>query len=121
MGCLPYLKFYPSDWLSDRTVRTMTPAARGVYFDLLCIAWQEGGIPADPSALASWLGLSPKRFARIWTEIEDCWVHGSNGSLVNPRQERERTEAERVYEQRVEAGRQGGRPSKRKTVRKANG
>lgn len=126
MTALPYLKFYPGDWLSSATVRRMSPEARGLYWDLLAVAWQEGGLPADPSTLAGWLGLTPRRFKRIWSEIESCWVSDGNGGLVNPRQERERAEAEEIYEKRVRAGRQGGRPkSKREstpqTTRKAHG
>lgn len=122
MGCLPYFKFYPADWLADRRVRDMSPGARGLYWDLLSLAWDEGGIPVDPTTLANYLRIRPATFARLWAEIEDCWIHGPEGKLVNPRQEREREEAMRVYQQRVEAGRKGGRPGKQtETVRKANG
>lgn len=112
MGCLPYLKFYPGDWLSDRKVRDMTPEGRGLYFDLLCVAWQEGAIPDPPLELASYLRIPSKRFARIWDrEVAGYWVHGPKGMLVNPRQEQERGKAETIYQQRVEAGRKGGRPT----------
>lgn len=109
MGCLPYFKFYPADWLADRTVRTMSPEARGIYWDLLAVAWNEGGIPADPSSLAGWLGVTPKRFQRIWVEIEGCWESNGHSLLVNPRLERERREASEARQRRVEAGRKGGR------------
>lgn len=117
MGCLPYFKFFPSDWMSDRKVRRLSPDARALYFDLLCVGWQEGGIPADLSELAAdaalW-GYSRRRFDKAWQQVEQFWVHGAEGQLVNPRQEAERTKATEVYEQRVAAGRKGGRP-------KANG
>jgi uncharacterized protein YdaU (DUF1376 family) len=109
VACLPYFKFYPGDWLSDATVRRMPLEARGLYWELLAIAWKEGGIPDDPSQLAGWLGLTPKRFERLWPHIEECWVHGKNGHLVNPRQEKERKEAEDSHRRRVEAGRKGGK------------
>lgn len=109
MACLPYFKFYPGDWLSSGSVRTMSPEARGVYFDLLAVAWQEGGIPADPSTLAGWLGLTPRRFQKVWAEIQGRWESNGNGLLVNPRMERERSEAMQRHEARVKAGRKGGR------------
>lgn len=109
MGCLPYFKFYPGDWLSDGAVRTMSPEARGVYWDLLAIAWQEGGIPADPTPLASWLGLTPRRFARIWAEVAPLWESTGNGRLVNPRLERERLAVEASHRAKVKAGRKGGK------------
>lgn len=129
MGCLPYFKFYPADWLSDRKVRRLSPEARSLYWDLLCVAWQEGGIPADAQELAldakHW-GYSRRSFAKVWAEIEQFWVHGADGLLVNVRQEDERTKALAIYKQRIAAGKKGGRPptsngSKRAGVRKANG
>ena len=117
MACLPYLKFYPADWLAARKVRRLTPEARALYFDLLCVAWNEGGIPADCDELAidaaQW-GYTRRRFDKAWNQVEQFWVHGRDGTLVNPRQEAERVKAIEVYEQRVAAGRRGGRP-------KANG
>lgn len=113
MGCLPYLKFYPDDWLSDRKVRRLTPDARCLYFDLLSTAWKEGGIPADPDELeelAAWLGFKRAQFQRGWVQVERFWVHGADGVLVNPRQEQEREEALKIYEARVANGRKGGRP-----------
>jgi uncharacterized protein YdaU (DUF1376 family) len=114
VGCLPYFKFYPDDWLSDRKVRRLSPEARALYWDLLATAWKEGGIPADRAelvGLAEWLGVKPRRFDRVWAELEAFWVHGPDGVLVNPRQETERNDALAIYEKRVAAGRQGGRPA----------
>lgn len=117
MGTLPYLKFYPGDWLADRKVRRLSPAARALYWDLLSVAWLEGSIPADTNELAidavQW-GYTRRQFEKAWSEVEQFWVHGAAGELVNPRQELERAKAVEVYEQRVAAGRKGGRP-------KANG
>lgn len=117
MGCLPYFKFYPDDWLSDRKVRRLGPVSRALYLELLADAWKEGGIPADRSELeefALWRGFTRSQFTKAWEQVEQFWVHGADGVLVNPRQEDERTKAMAVYEQRVAAGRKGGRP-------KANG
>jgi hypothetical protein len=35
---LPWLKFYPENWLSDPALRACSATARGVAIDLLCIA-----------------------------------------------------------------------------------
>lgn len=112
MGTLPYLKFYVDDWLSDRKVRQLTPEARCLYWDLLSTAWREGGIPADVEELAgvaAWLGFKRSQFNRAWPQIEQFWLHGENGTLRNPRQEREREAAHDAHRKRVEAGRKGGR------------
>ena len=34
---LPLLKFYPSDWLSDEALRGCSPAARGLWVDMICL------------------------------------------------------------------------------------
>lgn len=37
---MPFIKFYPSDWLSDPELRTVPIAARGFWIDLLCLMHQ---------------------------------------------------------------------------------
>ena len=118
MGCLPYFKFYPDDWLSDRKVRRLSPEARCLYWDFLSLAWNEGGIPADMDELAEEAavrGFTRRKFDRAWEEIERFWVHGKDGELVNPRQEDERQKAQAIYDARVAAGKQGGRPKGKQT------
>lgn len=34
---LPWIKFYPKDWLSDGALRSCPAAARGVWIDLVCL------------------------------------------------------------------------------------
>src|SRR5215475_14427075 len=41
---LPWFKFFATDWLTDLPVRLMSSRQKGWYIDLLCWAWQEGGI-----------------------------------------------------------------------------
>lgn len=124
MGCLPYFKFYPADWLSDRKVRRLSPDARALYWDLLCEAWMEGYIPSDVETLAAdagrW-GYTRKRFERAWPQVEQFWVHGRDGELLNLRQEEEREKAQAIYDARVAAGRLGGRPAANGTAGKAHG
>jgi hypothetical protein len=36
---LPWMKFYPQDWLSDPALSIVSDAARGVASDLMCIAF----------------------------------------------------------------------------------
>ena len=35
----PAFQFYPKDWLSDTGLRCCSPAARGLWIDMLCIMW----------------------------------------------------------------------------------
>jgi len=56
----PAFQFYPKDWLSDVRVRSMTPAQRGYYIDLLAYMWlePEAQLPNDDELLAGLLHCS---------------------------------------------------------------
>lgn len=86
---LPYAPFYFSDWLGDTKVRRMTYEERGVYFELLANSWQEP-IPADLNEVAHLLGIPRRKLDSLWKKVGACWVSDGNGSLLNPRLERER-------------------------------
>ena len=58
MGKLPAFQFYPGDWMKDPNVRRCSPAARGVWMDMLCLAFE----CEDRGVLAS--GDQP------WTDAE---------------------------------------------------
>lgn len=86
---LPYVPFYCSDWLGDTKVRRMSFEERGIHFDLLCHAWQEP-IPADADERAQLLGIPKRKLSTAWAKVGQCWISDGNGSLINPRLERER-------------------------------
>ena len=102
-----WMKFYPQDWLGS--TRMMPPTARAAFVDLLCYAWEHGGIPGDVNALARFCGMSNDEFAEVWECLSPRWVPSPRGSglLVNPKQERVRSEQDGRVEQRREAGRAG--------------
>lgn len=80
---LPWFKFYPNDWLSDRNLRRCSHAAQGVWIGILCLMndskergylieddspWSDGDIAAavggdKASALACILELCAKNVA----------------------------------------------------------
>lgn len=93
MGCLPYFKLYPADFLSDPPVIAMSDEELGFYWRCLLVAWLDDGIPEDRKALAKLMRTTPKRIERLWPAMENLWVHGRKGKLVNPRQEKERKKA----------------------------
>ena len=43
----PAFQFYPKDYLSDAKTRAMTFKQRGMYWDLVCHCWLEGGLPGS--------------------------------------------------------------------------
>lgn len=100
--------FFTNDWMGDANVQAMTWEQRGMYHWLLCLAWNEGGIPSDESALRGILGLTKARFRSVWPAIARCWRPGEDGKLVNRRLEHERGIRQQVSRKRAEAGRRGG-------------
>jgi uncharacterized protein YdaU (DUF1376 family) len=112
-GKSPAFQFYAEAWLSDFNVRSMSPAARGVYVDLLSICWLEGGIPAGkPSGFDSVsraLGLSRDEFDRMWVEIESrFYLDGDR--YQHARLDSEREKQRKFRESRQLNGSKGGRP-----------
>lgn len=90
---LPYMRLWVDDLLADLVEMGLTDEEFGVYMRLLLVAWKKGGIPADPKARARFVTASAPRLEALWPAFEHKWESDGNGSLVNPRQERERTEA----------------------------
>lgn len=109
----PAFLFYPGDWMQSETVRAMTYEQRGVYLELLAMAWLEGSIPEDPERLRRMVGLSAARWAKVWPLISECWEprEGDSGRLVNPRQEHERVTRREKAEEMRRRGAAGGKQS----------
>ncbi len=108
----PAFSFYPKDILSDEAAVAMTDEELGIYVRLLCHAWLEGSIPADPARLAR-MNRRPRRvFDRLWKAIVPCWQPSPDepGRLIQGRLEVER-EKQRAYSAKQSArGKHGGRP-----------
>lgn len=88
--------FWARDWLTNENVVLMSPAAKGVYVDLLCHCWLEGSIPACSEHLQRIARLDAHAFAAIWTELSERFApHPTEaGRLVNRRMDEERAKAE---------------------------
>jgi len=74
-------------WLSPGAARSMTPAERGVYVDLLAYQCQKGFIPAteveDPEMLARMCNTTPDEFMGIWKRLERKFTRTAAGDYVN--------------------------------------
>lgn len=103
MGCLPYFKYYPADFLSDPPVMAMNDEELGFYWRCLSVSWLNDGIPEDRKALAKTLKVTPRKVERLWPAMEGLWVHGPKGKLVNPRLEKERKMAKKKSEKAIAA------------------
>lgn len=92
---LQMMPFYPRDYIAG--TRGMTPAERGVYFDLLCLEWDAGGpLPKELTRLAAMVGVSNKRFRSLWRSIKNKFEHVPTG-IINARLEDERNKALKRY------------------------
>jgi len=100
------------------STRELPPEARGIYIDLLCLAWDKDGIPSDQAVLTSYLAVTPARLKRIWPMIEDKFVEAEDGRLRNVRQEKQRQELETLRLKRAEAGRRGGQANGKPSLSK---
>ena len=80
----PQFDFFPRDFLASTI--GWPAAARGHYITLLCVAWEQEGLPGDPRKVAA---ISPG-LADEWPEWEEKFPVGEDGRRRNPRLERER-------------------------------
>lgn len=118
MSKLPYMQFYPSDWLNDPALRAVSHTAKGVWIDMLCLMWispERGalrfisGRNPEPNMIAKALGLRPIRYAKVFTELLDSGVLSvtDDGAIVSRRMLRD----EELRRKRTAAGQQGGNPN----------
>ncbi|MGO8241264.1 hypothetical protein ELH77_19065 [Rhizobium ruizarguesonis] len=77
-----WMKFFPSDWLSDPALRTCSEGARGVWIDMLCL--MDGASPRghlklgrkniDLPTLAGLLRIPQKRLEKYIEELRGAGV-----------------------------------------------
>jgi uncharacterized protein YdaU (DUF1376 family) len=84
----PAFQKYAQDWLVGTAHLSLE--AQGAYERLICHEWVDGPLPNDPPHLAKLLGVTAKRFARIWGELARHFPVQEDGRLANPRLEFER-------------------------------
>ena len=88
----PSFQFYPKDFLADINVQVMTMEERGVYITMLCSAWIENGIPADPEyikRLCNYAEKSNGRWEKIWSIVRPRFYE-KKGRLFNHRLDKEK-------------------------------
>jgi uncharacterized protein YdaU (DUF1376 family) len=103
----PAFQFYPKDWLSSSKVQRMPLEAEGLYIRLLAYQWTDGYLSKDEKMLAPLCKISSRKFRKLWTHLEDCFVEIDPGKLINPRLEQERAKQAKHRECRSLSGRKG--------------
>jgi uncharacterized protein YdaU (DUF1376 family) len=104
----PAFRFYAGDFLADENVMAMSLEERGAYITALCIAWNQGSIPADPERLSRLLKDACERTVRV---VIDCFVPDRRdpSRLINPRLEKERSKQQKQKQFASEAGKKSAR------------
>lgn len=90
MGCLPYFKFYATDWLAG--VLGLSLAERGAYITFIAWSWEHGPLPLTEEARARLLSTTPRELGVVWPALAPHWRKTSKG-FVNKRLESERKKA----------------------------
>jgi hypothetical protein len=95
----PAFQFYPRDWLTDSRLRACSPAARGLWADLLCVMHEldpyghlaRDGRPIPDAAVARQVGESLGSYRRLLKEIESHGVSSrtADGILYSRRMVRD--------------------------------
>jgi uncharacterized protein YdaU (DUF1376 family) len=106
----PYMKFYCADWIRD--TRLLSPEARGVWVDMLCIMHNQknkGVITGDITKLAAAVSVDVNVFARVFEELRENDVaefekhNGTGWKITSRRMQRE----EATSAQKSVAGKKG--------------
>jgi uncharacterized protein YdaU (DUF1376 family) len=109
---LHYFRLYAAELLADENTGEMTPEELGALLFLWCRCWVNGSIPADTASAMRLARLPPDR-EEVWNRIRPRFApHPTDpGRLISPRLEQERSAASEAKEQKIEAGRAGGKAS----------
>jgi hypothetical protein len=87
---LPWMKFYPSDWLSDEALRGCTPAARGLWVDMICLMAKSkrhgyllsGDKPMTPEHLSRIFGQSLETTGELLIELAQAGVYSMSENTI---------------------------------------
>ena len=119
----PAFQFYPKDWLSDMSVLGMSAEERGAYIMLLCIDWNEGGLPDDVDLLSEVCKVDVSTVStlvqRLFNERSTDRSTGVQRS-TNSRLQREREAQAERRKQQQKAGKASAEKRKNKGEKQQN-
>ena len=114
----PASQFYWGDWQRDTGVRLVSLAARGLWFDMLCIMHRgqprghlttPHGKSITPIELARMVGAPASQVKALLKELGDAGVYSTadDGTLYNRRMVRDTSAREAYLAEQSEKGRRG--------------
>ena len=101
----PFIQCFTGDWLKDPTVSSLTPAARGIWWDFICVMHESdrsGMVTGTRPMLARLVRCSTDELSAALTEIKACKTgevdEDANGvvTVLNRRMRREHIEREKA-------------------------
>lgn len=113
-GKNPWMKFFPSDWRADPAVQSCSMAARGLWFEMLCLMHGTGGFltlngrPMTARQLATLVGATDGDIEIWFSELDEAGVfdRDQRGVVFSRRILRDREKAEKDKDN----GKRGGNP-----------
>ncbi len=72
---MPFMRLFPGDWLKDPAVSGLSPAARGIWFDLICVmheAGRSGVIAGTRASLSRMARCSTDELGGAINEFQLC-------------------------------------------------
>jgi hypothetical protein len=116
MAKLPYIQFYTTDWLGDKSVRMLSISARGLWMDMLCLMSEAtprgylilNGKPITNEQLARVVGSSKDDVSVLVKEIIESGAASvtDQGCLYSRRIIRD----EQRRSEQIKNGQKGGNP-----------
>lgn len=111
-------KFYPQDWLGDEGLQMCSLTARGLWMEMLCIMWSNGGYfkigetPLDETHLTRKVGADIDQVRSLLQELESFGVFSRTrtGVIYSRRIVKQKKNARKNREN----GKKGGYPKHRK-------
>lgn len=87
---LPWIKFFPSDWLSDEALRGCSPSARGLWVDMICLMAKSkkhgflmsGDSPMGAEQLARIFGESLEKTSELMVELAQAGVYSIQNDTI---------------------------------------
>jgi hypothetical protein len=126
MSKMPFMMFYPQDWLYD--TRILTPEERALWIDLLCFMWNSssrGVIEATRQNVAQMVGLECSKFNYLIDSIKNKKVAevtdgNEKVTIISRRMVREEKEREssRIRKRRYDARHSNGTVTDKKSYTK---
>ncbi len=119
---LPYFPFYAGDWMKDTSLRSVSIAARGLWFEMLCLMHESerrgflqiNGKPPTLEQLARMTGCSTEEASRCLLELETALVFSTtnDGIIYSRRMKRD----EEKRRNAIKNGKLGGNPKLKEGV-----